>query len=63
MVLDFNGYSMTVLSNIGGYVTFNGATLINTNGASDIVLNITTGTSGYYATFDACTVNDKSTLT
>jgi hypothetical protein len=62
VVLDFNGYSMTVLSNIGGYVTFNGATLINTNGASDIVLNITTGTSGYYATFDACTVNDKITF-
>ncbi|MBK9300120.1 MAG: hypothetical protein IPN14_05820 [Bacteroidetes bacterium] len=62
VVLDFNGYSMTITSNTGGYKVFNGVTFNNTNAGSDIVLNMNTGGSGYYATFDACTINDKITF-
>lgn len=62
VTLDFNGYSMTVLSGIGGYTLFSGATLINTNGATDIVLNITTGIWGYNAIIQGCTINDKITI-
>lgn len=62
VVLDFNGYSMTVSSNAGGYKVFNGVTFNNSNAGSDIVLNVSTGTSGYTASFDGCTINDKITF-
>ncbi|HQW47448.1 MAG TPA: hypothetical protein PLZ98_10245, partial [Chitinophagaceae bacterium] len=62
VVLDFNGYSMTITSNTGGYKVFNGVTFNNTNAGSDIVLNMNTGGVGYYATFDACIINDKITF-
>lgn len=60
--LDFNGFSLTVTSNLNGYNNLSGLTLINTNPSSDIVLNISTGTSGYNTNFQGCTVQDKITF-
>lgn len=60
--IDFNGYSMTVTSGVGGYTDFEGAIFNNSNALTDIVLNINTGTGGWYTQFRGCTVNDLITF-
>lgn len=62
VTLDFNGFIMTINSNVGGYVLFDGVTMINSNAVTDIVLNINTGGFGYYTNIQGCTVNDKITF-
>ena len=61
-ILDFNGHTMTISSNAGGYKVFSGATFNNTAVGTDIILNIHNGFSGYTTSFDGCTVNDKITF-
>ena len=59
--LDFNGFVLSINS-VNHYNYFTGATLNNSNGATDIVVNLNTGGSGYHAFFRGNTVNDNITL-
>ncbi len=61
VTLDVNGFSLTV-GGIVAYTVINGATFINTNPVTDIILNINTGSAGYYSQFTGCSVNDKITF-
>lgn len=54
--LDVNGFGLTVVSN--DFVYFTGATLNNSNAATDIVLNINTGNLGFTTYFKNNIVND-----
>ena len=54
--LDVNGFSLTVISN--DFVYFTGATINNSNAATDIVLNINTGNLGFTTYFKNNIVND-----
>lgn len=54
--LDVNGFSLTIVSNY--FVYFTGATINNSNAATDIVLNINTGDLGYTTYFKNNIVND-----
>jgi hypothetical protein len=54
--IDVNGFSITLVSNDFAY--FTGATLNNSNVATDIVLNITTSPLGFTTYFKNNTVND-----
>ena len=58
--LDFNGFSLTV-GGINAYTNILGATLINTNVSTDIVLNINTGSAGYNSQINNCIINDHIT--
>jgi hypothetical protein len=60
-ILDFNGFSLTV-GGVNAYTNILGATLINTNVSTDIVLNINTGGAGYNSQINGCTVNDHITM-
>jgi len=55
--LDVNGFTLT-LNGVNTYISFTGATLNNSNGATDIVINVHTGVSGYSTYFKSNTVND-----
>ncbi|MES2772685.1 MAG: hypothetical protein V4722_00780 [Bacteroidota bacterium] len=55
--LDVNGYTLT-LNGTTVFTNFTGAILNNSNVATDIVLNINTGGSGYNTQFNSNTVND-----
>jgi hypothetical protein len=54
--IDVNGFSITIVSNDFAY--FTGATINNSNAATDIVLNITTASLGFTTYFKNNTVND-----
>ena len=54
--LDVNGFSLTIISN--DFVYFTGATINNSNAATDIVINIKTGDLGSPAYFKNNIVND-----
>jgi len=54
--LDVNGFNLTVTSN--DFVYFTGATINNSNAATDIVLNINTGNLGFTTYFKNNIVND-----
>jgi len=54
--IDVNGFSITIISN--DFVYFTGATLNNSNAATDIVLNINTASLGFTTYFKNNTVND-----
>ncbi len=56
--LDVNGFSVTI-SSINANNNFNGATLINSNAAADIEININTGSGGFITYFSSNTVNDN----
>jgi hypothetical protein len=56
--LDVNG-SELALNGVNTYINFNGATLNNSNGATDIILSITTGAGGFVTYFSSNTVNDN----
>ncbi|MEO6668146.1 MAG: MopE-related protein [Ferruginibacter sp.] len=60
--LNFNGFSLTVNTTAGTFSYFTGATLNNSNAATDIVININNGTGGYSTYFRGNTVNDKITF-
>lgn len=59
-ILDVNGHTAS-FSAATNYVQFNGATINNSNGATDIVMNIA-GSTGYFETFRYSTVNDNITI-
>ncbi|MGG9962861.1 T9SS type A sorting domain-containing protein [Ferruginibacter sp. SUN106] len=54
--IDVNGFNITINSNYD--VRFTGATINNSNAATDIVLNIATGNNGYTTYFKNNIVND-----
>ncbi len=54
--LDVNGFNLTVISN--DFVYFTGATINNSNAATDIVLTINTGNLGFTTYFKNNIVND-----
>jgi len=56
--LDVNG-SELALSGLNSNINFNGATLNNSNGATDIVLTINTGTGGFLTYFGSNIINDN----
>ncbi len=55
--LDVNG-SELALNGVNTNINFIGCTLNNSNGLSDIVLSINTGTGGFYTNFRGNTIND-----
>ena len=55
--LNVNGFTLT-LNGVNTYIYFTGATLNNSSGATDIVINVYTGASGYATYFRSNTVND-----
>ena len=59
--LDVNGFTLT-LNGVNTNITFTGATLNNSNGATDIVINWNTGVGGYVSRFYSNTVNDAITF-
>ena len=61
VTLDFNGFSLTV-GGVNAFTTIGGATLINSNAGTDIILNLNQGSAGYYSLFTGSTVNDKITF-
>jgi hypothetical protein len=60
--LDVNGYSLT-LAGISAATNFTGAILNNSNAATDIAININTGTTGSASYFRSNTVNDAVIFT
>ncbi len=59
--LDFKSFSLSLLTT-NQFNYFTGAALNNSDGGSDIVLNINTGGSGYHVYFRSMTVNDNITI-
>ncbi|MEO5890697.1 MAG: T9SS type A sorting domain-containing protein [Ferruginibacter sp.] len=59
--LDFNGFSLTTTSASSDYNYLIGATLNNSNAATDIVINISTA-PGYHTYVRSATVNDNITF-
>ncbi|MBL7773034.1 MAG: hypothetical protein JNM95_09245 [Chitinophagaceae bacterium] len=59
--LDFNGFTLSV-GNVNGFNAFSGTTFLNTNGATDIVMNITTPSAGYNFQINGCTFSDHVTI-
>ena len=55
--LNVNGFTLT-LNGVNTNISFTGATLNNSNGATDIVINLNTGVGGYVTHFNSNTVND-----
>ncbi|MDN3654295.1 T9SS type A sorting domain-containing protein [Ferruginibacter paludis] len=59
--LDVNGFALA-LNSINSYNYFTGAILNNSNEATDIVIDINTGSGGYITNFNSNTVNDNITF-
>ena len=59
--LDFNGFNLTITNVSPNYTYFTGATLLNSNAATDIIVSITT-TAGYHTYMRSTTVNDNVTF-
>ncbi len=55
--LNVNGFTLT-LNGVNTYIYFTGATLNNSSGGTDIVINVYTGVSAYQTYFRSNTVND-----
>ncbi|MBK8683837.1 MAG: hypothetical protein IPN26_02005 [Bacteroidetes bacterium] len=60
--LDVNGFTLTVTGTTSNYNVFNNITWINTNAATDIVLNIATPTGGYFTQINGNVFNDHVTI-
>lgn len=56
--LDVNGFTFTI-NGVSATSIITGATLNNSNGVTDIEINLSTGSSGYYAYFRNNIVNDN----
>ncbi|MBK8698306.1 MAG: hypothetical protein IPN29_01630 [Saprospiraceae bacterium] len=56
--LDVNGSDLTI-TGVNMNINFNGAVINNSNGATDIVVNINTGTGGFLTYFRSNTINDN----
>lgn len=56
--LDVNGFTLS-LNGVSATTMFTGATLNNSNVTTDIEINLSTGSSGYYAHFRSNTMNDN----
>ncbi|MFZ1527208.1 MAG: T9SS type A sorting domain-containing protein [Ferruginibacter sp.] len=59
--LDVNGFSITI-NGMNANNNFSGTTLNNSNGSTDIEININTGSGGYTTYFSSNTINDNITL-
>ena len=59
--LDVNGFTLT-LNGVNAFTYFTSATLNNSSGGSDIVINVNTGSGGYATYFRSNTVNDAITF-
>jgi len=55
--LDVNGFSLTINGNTT-FIKFIGSTINNSNGSTDIEINLNTGAGGFYTFFSSNTVND-----
>ncbi|MBL7723463.1 MAG: T9SS type A sorting domain-containing protein [Chitinophagaceae bacterium] len=56
--LDVNGFALTI-NGVNMNINFNGAIINNSNGATDIVFNINTGSNGFLSYFRSNTINDN----
>jgi len=56
--LDVNGSDLTI-TGVNMNINFNGVVFNNSNGATDIVLNINTGINGFLTSFRGNTINDN----
>jgi hypothetical protein len=60
--LDFNGFTLDITNSSVNYIYFTGATLNNSNGLTDIVINMNTGGFGFHTFFRSNTINDAIIL-